>query len=90
VLADYLGRRKEFLGPHRSDFVFVSNRGTRLDGGRVRRAFYALSRQTGLRAADSRRGPRLHDFRHNSGNRIIPATEEHLVYLLENRGILGT
>ena len=36
-------------------YVFVSNRGNRLDGGRVHRTFYALSRQTGLRG---RREPR--------------------------------
>ncbi len=64
VLDDYLQRRQQFLGLRRSDFVFISNRGTRLDGGRVRRAFYTLSRQSGLRALGSRNGPRLHDFRH--------------------------
>ena len=45
VLVHYLQRRKQFLGARRSDYVFVSNRGTRLDIGRVHRAFYALSRQ---------------------------------------------
>jgi integrase/recombinase XerD len=57
VLDDYLQRRQQFLGLRRSDFVFISNRGTRLDGGRVRRAFYTLSRQSGLRALGSRNGP---------------------------------
>lgn len=71
VLADYLRRRKELLGPRRSDFVFVSNRGTRLDGARVRRTFYALSRQTGLRAVDAHRGPRLHDFRHRFAVQVL-------------------
>jgi integrase/recombinase XerD len=71
VLVDYLQRRQQFLGPRRSDFVFVSNRGTRLDGGRVRRAFYALSRQTGLRALGSRNGPRLHDFRHRFAAQVL-------------------
>jgi integrase len=71
VLVDYLQRRQQFLGPRRSDFVFVSNRGTRLDGGRVRRAFYALSRQTGLRALGSRNGPRLHDFRHRFAVQVL-------------------
>jgi integrase len=66
VLADYLRRREEFLcayGRH-ATHVFVSNRGTRLDLGRVHRAFYALSRQIGLRAEGASNGPRLHDFRH--------------------------
>jgi integrase/recombinase XerD len=38
VLIDYLQRRQKFLGRRCSDFVFVSTRGTRLDGGRVHRA----------------------------------------------------
>jgi hypothetical protein len=37
--------------------VFVSNRGTRLDLGRVHRVFYTLSRQTGLRALGARWPP---------------------------------
>ena len=38
--------------------------GTRLDPGQVRRVFYYLSRQVGIRGASESRGPRLHDFRH--------------------------
>lgn len=66
VLANYLRQREQFLREYgrSSDYVLVSNRGTRLDIGRVHRAFYALSRQTGLRAAGASKGPRLHDFRH--------------------------
>jgi integrase len=71
VLVDYLRRRKEFLEPRRSDFVFVSNRGTRLDGARVHRTFYTLSRQTGLRAHGARNGPRLHDFRHRFAVQVL-------------------
>jgi integrase len=71
ALVHYLHRRGQFLGPRRSDFVFVSNRATRLDGARVRRAFYALSRQTGLRAHGSRTGPRLHDFRHRFAVQVL-------------------
>jgi integrase/recombinase XerD len=71
VLADYLRRRNEFLGPRRSDYVFVSNRGTRLYGARVHRAFYTLSRQTGLRTPGARKGPRLHDFRHRFAVNVL-------------------
>ena len=72
VLANYLQRRKQFLGvTSASDCVFVSNRGTRLDTGRVRRTFYALSRQTGLRASGARNGPRLHDFRHRFAVQVL-------------------
>lgn len=71
ALADYLRRRRQFLGPRRSDYVFVSNRGTRLDGGRVHKVFYALSRQVGLRAPGARKGPRLHDFRHRFAVQVL-------------------
>jgi integrase len=71
VLARYLQRRKQYLGLRRSNYVFVSNRGTRLDLGRVHRAFYALSRQTGLRAPGARNGPRLHDFRHRFAVQVL-------------------
>ena len=64
VLAEYLQRREQFVGQSASRHVFISNRGTRLDIGRVHRAFYTLSRQTGLRAHGASKGPRLHDFRH--------------------------
>ena len=40
-----------------SAYVFVSTRGTRLDIGRVHRAFYALSRQIGPACARREQGP---------------------------------
>ncbi len=66
VLASYLRRREDFLRRYGrgSTYLFVSNRGTRLDLGRVHRAFYDVSRQAGLRAVGASKGPRLHDFRH--------------------------
>jgi integrase len=64
VLADYLTRRERFFHHPVSTYVFVSRRGTRLDGGHVHRTFYTLSRSTGLRAVGASKGPRLHDFRH--------------------------
>jgi len=71
VLADYLSRRKQFLGRRISTYVFVTSRGTRLDMGRVHRTFYALSRQTGLRAEGASKGPRLHDFRHRFAVEVL-------------------
>jgi integrase len=47
-----------------SSYLFVSNRGHRLDGGEIHRTFYALSRQIGLRGPSDSHGPRLHDMRH--------------------------
>ena len=63
VLSDYASRRDHFL-TRRPEIFFVSGRGTRLDGAEIRRTFYYLSRQIGLRGASDSHGPRLHDFRH--------------------------
>ena len=64
VLADYLKHREAFFARPVSAYVFVTRCGNRLDTGHVHRTFYALSRQTGLRAVGASKGPRLHDFRH--------------------------
>lgn len=64
VLSDYATRRDRLLGRRPTPYFFVSKRGTRLDGGEVRRTFYDLSRRIGLRGASASHGPRLHDFRH--------------------------
>jgi integrase len=64
VLADYIERRGKFFRHPVSTYLFVSHSGTRLDVGRVHRAFYTLSHSTGLRAVGASKGPRLHDFRH--------------------------
>ena len=71
VLVGYLQRRKQFLRARCSNYVFISNRGTRLDMGRVHRVFYTLSRQTHLRAPGARNGPRLHDFRHRFAVQVL-------------------
>jgi integrase len=65
VLAEYIARRERFWAARAvSSYLFVSNRGNRLDGAEIRRTFYALSRQIGLRRPGDSHGPRLHDFRH--------------------------
>lgn len=64
VLLAYAKRRDHFFAGQPVSHFFVSSRGTRLDGGHVRRIFYKLSRQIGLRDASASHGPRLHDFRH--------------------------
>ena len=65
VLAAYLRRRtRHWRQRPVSAHVFVSSWGNRLDGGDIRRTFYALSRQIGLRGPSDHRGPRLHDLRH--------------------------
>ena len=64
VLADYVARRERAWAKRPvSSYLFVSGWGNRLDGGDIRRTFYALSRQIGLRGPSDSRGPRLHDMR---------------------------
>jgi integrase len=65
VLADYLARRQRFWAARsHSSYLFVSSRGNRLDGADIRRTFYSLSRQIGLRGLTDSHGPRIHDLRH--------------------------
>jgi len=64
VLADYVKRRDCRFGTRTEGHFLVNKNGNRLDKGEVHRTFYTLSRQTGLRAVNASRGPRLHDFRH--------------------------
>jgi len=68
ALAAYAAGRAA-LRPRPSTSAFlVSERGTRLEAGTVRRTFAKLSRAVGVRAATARgttgRGPRLQDLRH--------------------------
>lgn len=65
VLSQYLDRRRQHWGQRSvSSYVFVSSWGNRLDYAQIHRAFYALSKQIGLRADGEHHGPRLHDMRH--------------------------
>ena len=65
VLAEYLARRQHhWAGRPVSSYLFVSSLGNRLDNGQIHRAFYAASRQIGVRGASDSHGPRLHDLRH--------------------------
>jgi integrase len=65
VLADYIDRRRHhWVGRPVSPYLFVSSWGNRLDSAQIHRAFYLLSRQTGLRGESDNHGPRLHDLRH--------------------------
>jgi integrase/recombinase XerD len=64
VLADYVRRRDDRFRARTDGPFLVNKNGKHLDKGEVHRAFYLLSRQIGLRAANASHGPRLHDFRH--------------------------
>jgi integrase len=72
VLEEYMARRqRRWAARAVSSYWFVSSRGNRLDSGPIHRAFYALSRQIGLRGACDSHGPRLHDFRHRFATRTL-------------------
>jgi len=61
IMIQYARERNRTFGRDLAYF-FVSRRGHRLDGSQVRRTFYRLSRQVGLRGPTASHGPRLHDF----------------------------
>lgn len=65
VLADYIARRQRHWADRPvSSYLFVSSWGNRLDNGQIHRAFYAASRQAGVRGVSDSHGPRVHDLRH--------------------------
>ena len=65
VLAGYLARRKKHWADRPvSSYLFVTNRGNRLNSTGVHQTFYTLSRQIGLRGPTDSHGPRIHDMRH--------------------------
>lgn len=71
ALSEYKCLRDEFLGNRKSQFFFINNVGNRLDDGTLRRIFYLLSRQVGLRKANANHGPRLLDLRHRFAVRTM-------------------
>lgn len=68
ALRTYIKYRDRFfteVRPHIvSQLLFVSTPGTPIQVGEVNRRFLRISRQIGLRGANERHGPRIHDLRH--------------------------
>jgi integrase len=64
MLIGYARRRDSLLPALSIPSFLVSDYGRPLEGSAVRRIFYRLSRQIGLRGPSASHGPRLHDFRH--------------------------
>ena len=73
VLARYARRRDRHLGSSSPPLFLVNDRGRSLESSNVRRVFYRLSRQIGLRGPTDRHGQRLHDFRHRFAVRTLNA-----------------
>lgn len=64
VLSDYALQRIQRFPDRPTSAFFPSKTGAHLDPGQVRRTFYRISRQIGIRGVSVSHGPRLHDFRH--------------------------
>lgn len=64
TLVRYRKQRDRILGTATTARFLVNACGRPLESSNVRRTFYRLSRQIGLRGANDHHGPRLHDFRH--------------------------
>ena len=71
ALSHYAQQRDELLSPPRATNFLLCASGRPPEVSTVRRVFYQLSRQTGLRGPSDRRGPRLQDFRHRCATEIL-------------------
>jgi integrase/recombinase XerD len=87
ALGRYLESRRRIASD--SDYLFPSVQHRALCPGTVNYTFGCLLRRANI-APGRKHQPRIHDLRHNSGNRIIPATDEQQPYFLENREVVGT
>jgi integrase/recombinase XerD len=84
-LQRYLARR----GPGSDDDpVFIDKRNRPLHYIAVKETFDRLVDKAGIRSTSARH-PRLHDLRHNSGNRIIPATDVKQLHFPGDHAIIG-
>jgi integrase len=71
ALARYAQQRDKLLDPPRATNFLLCASGRPPEVSTVRRVFYQLSRQTGLRGPADRRGPRLQAFRHRCAMEIL-------------------
>jgi integrase/recombinase XerD len=71
ALARYAQQRDALIDPPYTDNFLLCAGGRPPEVSTVRRVFYQLSRQTGLRGPSDRRGPRLQDFRHRCATQIL-------------------
>ena len=71
VLSGYAEHRDRLVPNPSSSCFLLNDCGRCLERSAVRRTFYDLSRQIGLRGPADHTGPRIHDFRHYPGFRTI-------------------
>ena len=86
ALERYLDIRRRFAGS--DDHLFLSVKGTALAYTTVNCTFRRILQLANIAPGRTRR-PRIHDLRHNSGNRIIPATDAQQLYFLGDHAIIG-
>ena len=86
ALRQYARHRDAAFPASKDTAFFLSSRGNRLSAAGLYAAFDAACALAGL---DSDKGLRPHDLRHNSGNRIIPATDRQRACFRVNRGVAG-
>lgn len=87
MLSHYARLRDRAFKTTLTPSFFVSRSGRQLSRSSVKWTFVQLSHRIGLRSPTDRRGPRIHDLRHNSGTWIIPPTDRQGGLLLEDRAI---
>ncbi len=87
ALDAYLVLRRDVVGP--DDHLFLTARERGITYPTVNPVFRNILGLADIAPGRARR-PRIHDLRHNSGTRIIPATDVQRMYFLENRGVVGT
>ena len=69
---------------------FIGRKGKQLKIPTLQQSFRQLREHAGIRRGGSARyQPRLHDLRHNSGNRIIPATDVKQLHFPGDQAIIG-
>jgi integrase len=71
ALASYAQQRDAYLNQPPAANFLLCDCGRSPEVSTVRRVFYQLSRQIGLRGLSDRRGPRLQDFRHLCATKIL-------------------
>ena len=71
VLADYLERRRSFLGARVIAQVFVNDHGMPVSHDQALDTFQRLARTVGLPAQTQRRRPHLHDLRHRFAHETL-------------------
>jgi integrase len=87
ALRRYARERDAVFSRPKDEAFFLSSRGCRLSEAGLQSNFAKARKLAGL---DDGKPLRPHDLRHNSGNRIIPATDGQYRHLRENRGDVGT